>query len=137
MTAQGLASNITTMQVVYQRPILVLIALVGIWILGCKESPQPIDDKFVTVVSELKIAQSAGQKNPEELNQARKIILARYGMDWREFNENYNQLVQNPETWKRWNQAVEKKLIKEGRPIQSKMETKPNHQRQNQIRREP
>ena len=76
--------------------------------MACQQSEEKVPKNFVKIVIDLKLAQAAAERNPENFSQARQIILSRAQMDWREFNQQFQQLLHHPKHWKSWPLEIEK-----------------------------
>ncbi len=73
---------------------------------SCKKETVQLDDKFVELYSELRLATISNQYQKERASKIRKIILEKYGWTQAKYSDNLEMLKQNPNLWHNFQDSV-------------------------------
>ena len=77
-----------------------LVVITFVLALGCKKKEVfHIQEKFVNLYVELRLATISNQKNPKRAEKIRKIILTKYEVKPEEFTGYMNKIIDRPEIW--------------------------------------
>jgi hypothetical protein len=66
---------------------------------GCKKEPFHIEEKFVNLYVELRLATLGNKQKEKRAAESRRIILASYGVKLEEFNRYMEEIIKRPEVW--------------------------------------